>query len=592
VGSLLIAGGLIVDGTGNPPFKGCVLVEGDRIAFVGRGEECRALDARRVIDAEGLYVSPGFIDLHSHFDETALLYPSAESALLQGVTTAIGGNCGFSPAPLREWWLWSFWDEEVFLSLYPYKYYPDSVVVPLSEVKPKLRELLGLEITWGTFREFLDSLRSRGLGINLAVQVGHNTVRAQVMGRDYKRRATKEEVEEMKSLIEEALESGAIGMSTGLDYEPGAYADTEEVVELAKVVARYGGLYSTHWRRTGVRRAAQITPPRKVDGLLEAIEVGRRAGVRVEISHLLPAYSIYPENDELWRIAARETVRIVEEALRSGVSVGFDVIPTETGGVFKVRYLASLLAPWLRELGGLERLGYFLGAKDFREEVKKSIAEGKVYMLSPTLVAELAKYTTITKSRVAEVVGLSLDEASKKLGLDVVDTVLELVRRDPHTEVEITKVPEGSEGSLEELVKHRLAAVVTDTFLLDTRWEMRVPPYYLPHPNTYGCFPRFIKRYVVKKGLLTIEEAIAKITRIPAERAGLKNRGLIKQGYYADLVVFSLEELDHPMEGDPRQPPKGIKYVVVNGVVAVEDGKPTGAQAGKVLVRGVDTIVS
>jgi N-acyl-D-aspartate/D-glutamate deacylase len=130
VSSLLIAGGLIVDGTGNPPFKGCVLVEGDRIAFVGRGEECRALDARRVIDAEGLYVSPGFIDLHSHFDETALLYPSAESALLQGITTAIGGNCGFSPAPLREWWLWSFWDEEVFLSLYPYKYYPDSVVVP------------------------------------------------------------------------------------------------------------------------------------------------------------------------------------------------------------------------------------------------------------------------------------------------------------------------------------------------------------------------------------------------------------------------------------------------------------------------------
>jgi len=590
VASLLIKGGLVVDGSGNPPFRGCVLVEGDRIAFVGGEEECKGLDAGRVIDAEGLYVAPGFIDLHSHFDETALLYPDAESALLQGITTAIGGNCGFSPAPLRKWWLWSFWEEEVFLSLYPYKYYPDSVVVPLSEVKPKLKDVLGLEVTWGTFREFLDALRSRGLGINLAAQVGHNTLRAQVMGRDYRRKATRDEVEEMKSLLEESLEGGAIGMSTGLDYEPGAYADTEEIAELAKVVARYGGLYSTHWRRTGIRRAAQVTPPRKVDGLLEAIEVGRRTGVRVEVSHLLPAYSVYPDNDELWRAAARETLRIVEEALKSGVTVGFDVIPTETGGVFKIRYLASLLAPWLRELGDLERLGYFLGAKDFREEVKRSIAEGKVYMLSPTLIAELARYTLITRSRVSEVVGLSLYEASTKLGLDVVDAVLEIVWRDPYTEVEITRVPEMSERGLEELVRHKLSAVVTDTFLLDRRWEMRAPPYYLPHPNTYGCFPRFIRRYVITKGLLTVEEAVMKITSIPTKRAGLRDRGLIKQGYYADIVVFDLKELDHPMEGDPRQPPRGIRYVIVNGVVAVENGRLTGARAGRVLVRGVNTV--
>jgi len=584
--TLLITRGKIVDGTGSPPFKGCLAVEGDKIVFVGRGEECRELDAKKIIDAEGLYVAPGFIDLHSHFDETIIMYPQAESALLQGITTGVGGNCGFSLAPLTEWWLWSFWDEEVFQKIYPYKYYPASVVVPLDEVKPLLKEVLGLEIKWSSFKEYIEYLESLGIGINLALQVGHNTVRAQVMGRDYRRRAKNEEIAEMKRLVEEAMEAGAVGFSTGLDYEPGAHADTEEIVELAKIVARYGGLYSTHWRRTGVRREASRALPAKIRGVLEAVEVGERAGVKVEISHILPGYVVYPDNEELWRVAARETLKVVEEGQRKGIDVGFDVIPTSTGGVFKVRYLASLLAPWLRGAGSLERLGHLLRAEDFRREVRQGILEGRVFHLNPLHLEEQSKHIVIVKTEFSEVKGLNLREAAAKLNMTVVDAILEILAQDPRTEIEVLKSPEVHEAALEELVKHPSSSVVTDTFVLNMKWELKVPPYYLPHPNTYGCFPRFIRKFVVEKKLLSVEEAIKKITSIPAMRAGIKNRGLLKPGYFADIVVFDLNTLDHPLTGDPRVQPRGIRYVIVNGAIAVENGRITGIRAGRVLLRG------
>lgn len=583
--TLLVTGGFVVDGSGRPAFRGCVAVENDRIAFVGREEECRGLDAKRVIEADGLYVAPGFIDLHSHFDETILMSPLAESALLQGITTGVGGNCGYSQAPLRGWWLWSFWEEEVFQRLYPYKYYPESVVVPLDEIRPLLKEVLGLEVSWSSFREYVDVLRRAGLGINLALQVGHNTVRAQVMGRDYRRRARPEEIREMRELIAEAMEAGAIGFSTGLDYEPGAYADTDEIVELAKVAAEYGALYSTHWRRTGVRRAAPRALPRKIEGIEEAIEIGRRSGARVEISHILPGYVVYPDSAEVWRAAARETIRVIEEARRSGVDVSFDVIPTVTGGVFKVRYLASLLAPWLREAGELERLGHMLRARDFREEVRRGVEEGRVYYLNPAFLEEQSRHIVIAKTSVKEVEGLSLYEAAKRLGLGVVDAVLEILSRDPGTEIEVLRMIEAHEAAVEEFVKHPLSAVVTDTFALGMDWEMRVPPYYLPHPNTYGAFPEFIRRFVVEKRLLSIEEAVKKLTSIPAQRAELRGRGLLKPGYFADIVVFDLRRLRHDPRGNPRRPPQGIEYVVVNGVVAVEHGRATGTRAGRVLLR-------
>ncbi|MDW8083034.1 MAG: amidohydrolase family protein [Sulfolobales archaeon] len=587
--SIIVSGGVVVDGSGSPSFKGCVAVEEDKVAFVGREMECRNLEAENIVDASDLYVAPGFIDIHSHFDETLLLYPSAESALLQGITTGVGGNCGYSQAPLLSWWLWSFWDEEVVQKLYPYKYYPESAVFPLSEVKPLLKEVLGYEIRWSSFREYFEVLKNTDIGINIAVHVGHNTVRAQVMGRDYRRRAKPEEVEEMKKLVEDAMEAGAIGLSTGLDYEPGAYADTEELVELAKVVASYGGVYSTHWRRTGVRREAQRGLPRKIEGVFEAVEIGRRTGVRVEVSHLLPGYVVYPDSEELWRASARETIKVVEKARESGLDIGFDVIPAETGGVFKVRFLASLLAPWLREAGSLERLSYLLRARDYREEVKKGVLEGRVFYFNPLYIADIARYVVISKSRTPGVAGLTLEQISAKLGVDIVDAVFKLLIDDPETEIEIRKSVESHEAALEEFVKHRLAAVVTDTFTLDLKWEMKTPPYYLPHSNTYGCFPRYVREYVVNKKLLTIEEAIEKITRIPAERMRLVNRGSIRPGYYADLVVFDLGKLDHPLEGDPRQPPKGIRYVIVNGKIAVENGKLTGVRAGKVLLRSSHT---
>jgi N-acyl-D-amino-acid deacylase len=580
---LLIENGLIVDGLGSKPFKGFLGVDGGRIVYLSDVKP--KVDAKRVIDASGLIVSPGFIDIHSHGDETILLYPKAENYIFQGVTTIVGGNCGFSPAPVGNFWVMSFWEMDWWHELKPYKYYAP-LMHPIDKVNEKLREKFGFTIDWRSFNDFLCKVEGRGSSINYIPLVGHGSIRAAVMGEDHKRRASDKEIEEMKNYLREALDSGAHGMSTGLDYAPGFYADTNEIIELVKVVREYGGIYATHWRRTGIRTETrrETKPPEKIKGIVEAIEISEKTGVPVQISHISYGFVAYPPPPErLRRAMAETTLDYVDEAIKRGVDVSFDVIPNITGGVFSMPKLIALLSPWIRESGGIERLIENLKCEDYRRDIKDAIYGGKWYTVNPNLDPYWMDNIVIRKCKNPEYLGKTLGEIASSKGADPVDVLMDMVLEDPETLYE-PKYTYAGEESLEVFFKHPRAMVGADIFALDFKWEAKTPPYYLPHPNTYGAFPMFIAKFVREKGVLSLEEAIMKITSKPAERMKINDRGVLKVGAWADITIFNLNRIGYRGTYlEPRVPPDGIEYVIVNGEIVLDRGKHTGALSGKVI---------
>jgi len=580
---LLIRDGLIVDGTGSDPLKGSVAVKADRIVGVG---ELGEASARRVINAKGNVISPGFIDAHGHADHTILLYPLAESYLEQGVTTCICGNCGFTPAPLKDHWLSLFWDMDAFYELRPFKYYSPEIV-PLEEFKRKAKELYGLGIDWKSFPEFMARLERTRFSLNLATFVGHNTIRVAVMGVDQKRRPTESEMEEMKGLVQDAMEAGAWGLSTGLDYPPGVFSETEEIVELAKVAAKHGGIYSTHWRRTGLRRE-QTRPQEKIQGLIEAVGIGRRVGIPVQISHLLSGYTITPPPPPvLEEASAKATLEVVDKGVKDGVDVWFDVIPNTTGGVFTSSFLVALLSPWVREVGSPQGLARALALSDFRSELKETLNAGKWYALNPRTDPHWATRVKITDSADKEAIGKTIAELAQEKSKDTLDALFDLLQRDPDTRALPAAIQ--SETEKATYLKHPRAMVGIDTFAFDYRWETKYIPKIYPHPNTYGGFTRYFRVYQRELGTLSLEEAVRKVTGSPAHRFDLKDRGILTNGMKADIVMFDPEEIgdvgDHV---EPRRRPTGIMLVLVNGEAVVENGAHTGKTPGALIRKPTD----
>ena len=583
---ILIMNAKIVDGTGKPMYEGYIGINNGKITYVST--EKPKNDAKNIINAKGLIVSPGFIDIHGHADETILLYSKAENYVLQGVTTVVSGNCGFSPAPIGEYWLMSFWELDWWHELEPFKYYPP-IMHPIEKINEKLKEKFGFTIDWKTFDEFLRKIEERGSSINLVPLVGHNAIRAAVMGKDFKRKAKPEEIEKMKEHVREAMEAGAHGLSTGLDYSPGFYADTNEIIELVKIVKEYDGIYATHWRRTGIRTETrrEVKPPEKIKGIIEAIEISRKTGVPVQISHLLTAYTIYPPPpDMLLEAAAKTTLKVIEDARNNGVDVMFDVIPNTTGGVFSVPKLISLLTPWIRESGGISKLIENLKAEDYRRDIKEAIYNGKWYSVNPNINPYWMENIIIKKCKIKDYINKSIGEIAREKNKDPVEMLMEIIIEDPETLYEPKLI---SEIEVSTFIKHPLAMIGIDTFALDFKWEAKVPPYYLPHPNTYGAYPRYIRKYVKEMKLLSLEEAIKKATSMPAQRMKLNDRGVIKVGAWADIVIFDYNEISEVGTYlEPRKPPKGIRYVIVNGQLVVKNGKHTGSMPGKVIRKTVN----
>ena len=538
---LIICDGVVVDGTGNLWFKADIGIKNGKIVSVGK---LKRSVADEVIDASGLIVCPGFIDVHSHSDFTLLVNPRAESKVRQGVTTEIIGNCGFSAAPLTSEYA-------------------------LNWASKRLAKF-NLKPTWRTFGDYLDYLDKLGLSINVASLVGHSTVRICVMNFDA-REPSSDELSEMKRLIAEAMEDGAFGMSTGLVYPPGRYAKTEEIIELCRVVASYRGVYASHIR--GERETI-------VEAVLEAIRIGEESGVSVQISH-------HPAKIGGWG-RSRDTLKLIDEARSRGVDVTCDLHPYIAGSTG----LSSLLPPWAQE-GGASKIIERLMDPQIRERIIRDMIEEPVPGPGPCGLVKRGMWDRLFLvycKRNRDLVGLSFAEIAKRMGVDPFTAYFNLLIEEKGSGYVLGFYY--NEDDIRRVLLHSASMIGSDGYAL--------APYGVlgegrMHPRSYGTFPMVIRKYV--KGvsrselmndegssIISIEEAIKKMTSLPAQKFGLLDRGIIRPGFWADIVIFNLKEIsDTATYLNPYQYPVGIKYVLVNGELVIKEGEHTGKMAGRVL---------
>ena len=523
---IIIRNGKIVTGIGGPWIYADVGIKDGLIAKVGYlGKE----EAEKTIDASGKFVSPGFIDIHNHSDLSILVYPAAENYLMQGVTTIVIGNCGFSAAPISP------------KNIEPYKSYWSQLVPGLP-----------VEFTWRTFSEYLKTVEKAKPAVNIVPLVAQGTVRIAVKGLE-PGKASKEELDEMKELVREAMEAGAFGMSTGLIYPPGSFTSTDEIVELAKVVAEYKGIYASHIRGESYNL---------LNAVKEAIEIGERSGVSVEISHHKAA------GRDNWGLV-KKTLEMMEKAMRKGIDVTCDVYPYTAG----MTMLSATLPRWVHE-GGIGKLLERLRDHECRKKIVEYIEkEVKTW----ENIVKLAGWDGIVISyseKCKECEGKSIAEISREKNKNPYDTLFDILIMD---EAKTTMVIHYmAEEDVITVIKHPLSMICSDSWL--------VPPKGKPHPRFYGTFPRVIKRYVKELGVLRLEEAIMKMTAMPAQKLKLNNRGIIAPRFKADIVIFDYNRIEDKATYDnPRAYPTGIDYVIVNGVIAVEEGKVTGNRAGEVV---------
>lgn len=510
---LVIAGGSLIDGSGTAAVAADVGVRGDRIAAVADHGRLAAADT---LDATGHVVTPGFVDLHSHADFSLQGHPSADTCLYQGVTTLVGGNCGFSPFPATD--------------------------------PARLRRAAaflghdGLRWDWTGFREYADSLERSAPAVNLVAQVGLNALRIAVVGHD-ERPAAPEDLAAMRVLLERASDEGVRGFSTGLVYAPGSYAPPEEVTELARAAARLDLLYSTHMRDEADRLIEAVT---------EALTTARESGVRLEISHLKAMGRANHGK-------VHEALRLIDDARADGVDVTADVYPYTASSTT----LTSRLPGWALD-GGVDRLLERLADAKTRRRIA---AEARIDP-DAIVLAELppGPYDSWT--------GRSLAELGAELGLGGAETALEVLAAH-HGSAGIVNHAM-AEDDVRAVLSHPQVSVASDGWTLSPSGAGR------PHPRSFGTFARVLGRYT--GDLLTLPDAVRKMTSLPASRAGLTDRGRIREGMAADLAVLDPAAVrDTSTFDDPWHLAAGVRHVVVNGVPALRDAAPTGNRPGRVL---------
>ncbi|MEE6282875.1 N-acyl-D-amino-acid deacylase family protein [Georgenia sp. MJ170] len=525
---LIIRGGLLVDGTGSEPSRADVAVLDGKIVAIG---ELAEATADRLIDATERIVAPGFIDLHTHSDMSLLLDPQGESKILQGVTTEVTGNCGFSPFPIAADRLDLHADHLARIGDDPY------------------------QITWSDLDGYAAILERQGVAVNVAPLVGHGTVRCAVLGVD-QREATSEELARMQELVAESLEQGAFGLSTGLTHIPSGYGSPAEVTELVRVVGRYDAMYATHSRAT---RSDEGFP-----SVQEAIDTCLAAGARLQYSH-----AAINEPDK-WGQSADVTA-LFEKAEADGLDVKFDVYPYDASSSSLTQYLPT----WVQE-GGTEGMRRLLEDPSVRARAEVELAAGWMGGI-PWF------WDRIVLSRTGEGyedhVGLSIEAAAARAGLPPEAYTLDLCLALGNT-VQVVLFYR-TEEDMTHFLSHRLALVGSDGSAIPLAQEGKKP-----HPRHFGSFPRILGRYVRDAELMPLATAIYKMTAGVAERLQLTDRGTVEVGLAADLVVLDpATVIDRATFTDPAQAPQGIETVIVNGQVVVSDGIPTGVLPGRVLRR-------
>jgi len=517
---LLFRGGRICDGTGAPWFRADLAIKDGRIAAMGR---LAPAGADQIIDVSDKYLAPGFIDIHSHSDLHLLVWPRAESKVRQGVTTEVVGQCGDSAAPTTR-----------------------------ADIE-RLQRRLGWDLSqldWSSMEDYLDLLEQRGIALNCAVVVGHGTLRAHVMGHD-DRSPTSEELERMASLLDCALEAGVFGMSTGLIYAPGVFAQTDELTALARRLARRDALYFTHMRNEGARI---------LEALEEAVSVGRDSGCRVQVSHLKVV------GEDNWGSAGR-VLDFIDEARSGGVDVAADQYPYTASATG----LMARIPHWAHD-GGHDALLRRLSEEDTRRRIRDELpADGAAW--ERVMISRIRG----DKNRFCE--GMTVQQLARHWGVDPRDAVIDLLLQE---DLGVGMVAHGMcEEDVRQIMAHPAVMVGTDGSALAPTGVLGVGK---PHPRSYGTFPRVMGRYVRDERVIDLERAVAKMTSLPAARLGLRDRGLLRPGFWADIVVFDRSEVrDEATYLDPHRFPRGIEYVVVNGAVVISGNEQRNVFPGRVL---------
>ncbi len=496
---VLIHGGRVINGSGNPWFAADLGIRGDRIAAIG---DLSGATAEILIDAAGLVVAPGFIDPHTHAIRGIFDVPTAESALLQGVTTLTEGNDGSSPWPIGEHY----------------------------------REIAEL-----------------GISPNWAVFVGQGTIRSQVIGVE-DREPSPAEIGRMKAMVAQAMEEGALGISTGLFYVPGSFTSTEEVIELSRVAAEHGGIYISHMRE----EASQL-----IESVNETIRIGEEAGIPVQITH----HKVIGAPN--WG-AAVDSLRLVDEARARGVDVTIDQYPytaSQTG-------INALIPQWAQE-GGINALLARLDSRETRQTIKNEVVERILFDRGG---GDPANVFISRNSWDPTMAGRNLAELTIEAGMEpspenAAEVVFEILRNGGATAVYHAI---GSDD-VDRIMRHPATAIGSDG-------PVGIFGEGAPHPRQYGAFARVLGHYVRERGVISLEEAIRKMTSMTAQRLSIQDRGLIAEGFFADLAVFDADEIiDRATFEDPHQYALGMKYVLVNGEIVVEDGAHTGSRPGRIL---------
>lgn len=571
---LIIKNGCIVDGTGRDAYVADLGVKGDRIEKIGdlQGEEAAA-----VIDAKGKTVTPGFIEPHSHVDMSVLFHPSMETYLMQGVTTAVAGNCGHAMAPMGDevYRTAVDADRKATFAINPSFFQPmPPVYAEKRKIEPYLKDYYHVNLDWHSFEEFNQKCDRLPIDCNIAPLVGHSAVRNTVMGMDCLRAPTEEEMQAMERLTRECLEQGAFGFSTGRDptYLPSACATDEEIIRLLKIVKEYDGIFTSH---TANFIHDDFDPKA---GLEEFFRQVKATGVRANISHL---QILEAEEDRESAVrAAKERIAYLEQMEREGVDLSYDIIPISDASFVLCPYLASVFAPFVLMLGTRKRLAECLAVPDFRKMLRAVVEAGMLPSADTRRSEGIFGRFFITAHGDGSLRGRIISECARERGMDPLDYAMDLLVADPDTCCGMSFQPYGDAYDI--LINHRMAMPCMDggCATKDTNFGALPELPECPAPFYYNSMPR----YILHNGRPRFEDTIRQMTGFVAERFGIKQRGLLREGCFADIVILDRERLQsYEMDWEERKYPDGIAYVIVNGVVTIENKMHLDAAAGRVL---------
>ena len=525
---VVIKNGWIYDGLGGDPYQSDIGIRGESILEIGK---ISASKGETVIEADGLSVCPGFIDVHDHSDVGLFVNPKAESAVRQGITTLVSGNCGFSVFPMAG---------EI-----------------IEEIRANYQEQYQLDLTWTDLKGFLSRLEEQGVAVNYATLVGHGAIRGAVVGL-HDRPSKTEELLQMKELVAENIKDGAFGLSTGLEYAPGSYAPADEITELCFVVSQLGGVYTTHMRSEG---------DMLFESLDESIDVARKTGVSLQISHFKIAYP--PNWDKIDGALDR-----IEEAAREGIKIFCDRYPYIAGSTG----LSFNLPLWARQ-GTTDEILSVLKDPTNESRLREYVDEREQKLGSWDKVVITEVVTEANK----KFVGKNILEASKEAEKDPFEFIRDIIIEERNRVGMVIFMMK--EDNLKRILSHPLVGVGCDG---SARSPYGILGEGKPHPRSYGTFPRVLGKYIRDEKILPMAEMIKKMTSLPARKFGFENRGVLRPGFFADIVMFDgARVIDKATFTDPHTYPQGIEYVMVNGQAVVNKSGHTGNLPGRVLRKNV-----